>query len=119
MHDRIIAMLEQLFGISSRANGMGIRIEEYAVVADGKNARQFVGHDHHSRAEIVAQLQNQIVEQPRAYRIEARRRLIEKKYLGIQGYRAREARALLHPAADLARIIILESFKSDQRELQR
>src|SRR6202041_1618186 len=41
------------------------------------------------------------------------------KYFRIERDRARESRPLLHPAADLARIVALEALEPDQSQLQR
>ena len=57
-------MLEQFRGIAVGRDGVGPRIEKDAVVADREDAGQLVGHDHDCRAEAVAQLQDEIVEQP-------------------------------------------------------
>ena len=78
-------------------------VEEDAVVADGEDARQLVRDDDDRRAEAVAQLEDQVVEQARADRVEAGRRLVEEQDLGIERHGARQAGALLHAAADLRR----------------
>ncbi len=112
-------MSQQFFRIAGRDHRAAFRVEKDAVICDCENARQLVRHHHHGGAQVVAQLENQIVEQPRAYRIESGRRLVEKKNLGVECDRAREPRPLLHPAADLARVVILETAQPDQRQLKR
>ena len=76
-------------------------------------------HHDHGGAEALAQLQNQIVQQPRADRIESRRGLIEEKDLRVQGHRPGEPGPLLHTAADLGWVVILEALETHQGELQR
>src|ERR1700731_3452608 len=77
-HAGIFAILEQVLRVAFRNYGLALRVEKNAVVADRKNARELVSHDDDRRAEVVAQLQDQIVEQPRTYRIEAGRRLVKE-----------------------------------------
>ena len=100
-------------------DGPRLVVEKHRVRADGEDARQLVRDHHHRRAEAVAQLEDQIVEPPRADRIQAGRGLVEEEDVGIERYRARQAGPLTHPAADLGRIELLEAGESDQRELER
>ena len=72
-------MGQELLGVPLAVMVFVSAIEKHAVVTDGENARQLVGHHHHRGPQTVAQLENQIVEQPRADRIEARRRLVEEQ----------------------------------------
>ena len=71
-------MGQKLLGVTAGSHGLGVGIEKHAVVTDGEDAGELVGHHHHRRPQTVAQLENQIIEQPGADRIEARRRLVEK-----------------------------------------
>src|SRR5262245_10764674 len=93
------------------------RVEEDAVVADGEDARQLVRDDDDGRPEAVAQLDDQLVEPARGEGIEAGRRLVEEEHLGIERHRPCQTGPLLHAAADLCRIVVLESLEPDQREL--
>src|SRR5437773_4704154 len=77
-HRRILRMGQKLLRVAAGDHGSRFRVEKHAVVADGKNARQLMGDNHHRRAQAVAQLQDKIVEQARADRIEASRRFVEK-----------------------------------------
>ena len=43
----------------------------------------------------------------------------KKSISGIQGHGTGQAGALLHAAADLGRIVVFETFQSDQGKLQR
>src|SRR5262249_18855387 len=45
-----------------RQHGFRVCVEEDAVVANGKNARQLVGHHHDRGAKAVPELQNQVVQ---------------------------------------------------------
>src|SRR3989449_3099184 len=47
-------------------DGPRLVVEKLRVRADGEDARQLVRDHHHRRAEAVAQLENQIIEPPRA-----------------------------------------------------
>ena len=69
--------------------------------------------------EAVAQLEDQVVEQPRADGVEPGRRLVEEEDVGIERHGAGEAGALLHAAADLGRVEVLEAAEPHQRELER
>src|ERR1700691_4370318 len=71
LHTLILAILEQVLGVALRDHGSALRVEKNAVVADCKNAGQLVRDDDHRRAEVVAQLEDQVVEQARADWIEA------------------------------------------------
>src|SRR5215813_12256993 len=78
---RVLTFGEEPLGVAQGNLRFGFRIEKYAVVANRKNARQLVG-DHDDRgAEAVAQLEDQIVQQPRADGVETGRRLVEQQYL--------------------------------------
>src|SRR5271156_3601242 len=109
-------MRKQVLGVAVRDHGLALRVEKDAVVADCKNAGQLVRDDDHGCAEVVAQFEDQIVEQARAYRIEAGRGLVEEKNFRVQCDRARQSGPLLHPTAYLARIITLEALESDEGE---
>src|SRR5229473_5496803 len=98
---------------------MALAVEENAVVADREDARELVRYHHDCRAEVGAQLENELIQQAGSYRIETRRGFVKKQHLGIERDCARDARALLHSAADLGRIMILEPLEADQRELER
>ena len=72
-------MGQKLLRVTAGNHGPRFRVQKHTVVADGKNARQLVGDNHNRRAQTVAQLQDKIVEQTRADRIEAGRRFVEKQ----------------------------------------
>ena len=76
-------------------------------------------HDDDRGAEAVAQLEDQVVEELRADRVEPGRRLVEEQDLRIERHGAGQAGALLHAAADLGRVEVLEAREPDQRQLQR
>ena len=61
---------QELLGVTAGDHGPGFRVEKHAVIADRKDARQLMGDNHNRRAQAFAQLQDQIVEQARADRIE-------------------------------------------------
>src|SRR5579875_225741 len=117
-HRRVLAVVAQLARRAVGDDRVALGVEEDAVGADREDARQLVGDNDDRRAEAVAQLEDQVVEPPRADRIEARRRLVEEQDVGVERDRAREPGALLHPAADLRRIEVLEPPEPDQRELE-
>src|SRR5438034_2931498 len=78
-----------------------------------------MGHDHHRRAEAIAQLEDEVVQQLGADGVQARRRLVEEEDVGVERHGPGQAGALAHAAADLRGIELLEASQSDQRELQR
>src|SRR5271155_2900589 len=118
-HAVIGAMRKQVLGVAVRDHRLAFRVEKHAVVADCKDTRQLVSDDDHGRAKVVAQLEDQVVEQARTNRIETGRRLVEEKYFRVERDRARKPGPLLHPAADLARIVALEALEPDQSQLER
>src|SRR4051812_5472212 len=118
-HSRVLRFRQQPLRVARGDHGLALAVEEYGIVGDGEDARQLVGHDHDGGVEAVAQIEDQIVEPPRADRVEACRRLVEEEDVRVEGHRARESGALLHAAADLGRIVVLEARETDQRELER
>src|SRR5262249_2939084 len=113
------AGLEQIARRPLREQRLRLGVEEDALVGDREDARELVRHDDEGSLQAGAQLEDQVVEQARADRVEAGARLVEEEDLGIERHRAREAGALLHAAADLARVVLLEAAQADQRELER
>src|SRR5207249_4860166 len=117
-HARILRLLAQHPWRAARDQHAALGVEEHAVVGDGEDARQLVRHHDDRRAQAVPQLEDEIVQPSRADRIEPRRGLVEEQHLGVERDRARQAGALLHAAADLRRVVILESAQADERELE-
>src|SRR6266478_201390 len=118
MDVRVRWMGEQLAGVAPGAHGSCLGVEEDAVVGDREDARQLVRDDDHRRSEAVSQGEDELVEEARADRIEAGRRLVEEEHLRIERHGAREPRALLHAPADLRREVVLEAPEPHERELQ-
>src|SRR5262245_24093865 len=88
---RIFAVGKELPRRSRRDLGMGRSVEKHAVVTDGEDAGEFVGHHDDRRPEArPAEIEDQLVETHGCNRIQARRRLVEKQVLRIQGDRARK-----------------------------
>ena len=56
MDHRVRRMRQEFLRVTAGGHRPRFRVEEYAVVADGENARQFVRDDHDGGAQIVAQL---------------------------------------------------------------
>ena len=83
--------------IAGRDLDAGFRVQKDAVVGDREDAGQLVGNHDDRCAKIRAQLEDQIVEQARANRIESGRRLVEEQDVRIERHRTRQPRALLHP----------------------
>src|SRR5438034_1025014 len=92
-------MFEQVSGIAGRDHRLRLGVEEHAVAGDREDAGQLMGHDHHRRAEAIAQL--------------------EEEDVGVERHGPGQAGALAHAAADLRGIELLEASQADQRELQR
>src|SRR5258706_2137632 len=82
-HERLDGrMLGRVAQVARRAmadRGLGLGVEEHAVVADREQAGQLVADQDHGCAEAVAQLQDEFVEATRRDRVEAGRRLVEKQ----------------------------------------
>jgi len=64
-------MRKHVTRIAGRDLDAGSRVQKYAVVGDGKDAGQLVGDYDDRCAKICAQLEDQIIKQARADRIEA------------------------------------------------
>src|SRR5487761_510651 len=109
-HARIGRVFEQFARIALGYRRMAVGVEKDAVVADREDAGELVRHHDDGGAERVADLQDQFVEQPRAYGIEPGRGFVEEQDFRIECDRTRQSRALLHPAADLARVVVLETL---------
>src|SRR5262249_11851847 len=62
-----------------RQHRLRLGIEEDPVVTDRKNTRQLVGHHHDRGPEAVPQLQDQVIQPPRAQWIEPGRGLIKEQ----------------------------------------
>jgi hypothetical protein len=77
LHLRIGAFGKQLPRVADGDLRLALRIQEYAVVTDREDARQLMRHHDDRRAQAVAQLEDQIVEQSRADRIEPGRGFVE------------------------------------------
>ena len=78
-YPRILAMREQLPRRSAGDLAVRCCVEEYASVADGEDAGELVRHHDHRRSEAGAQIEDQLVETARGDRVQAGRRLVEKK----------------------------------------
>ena len=113
---RLIAAKDM--GIAARDHGVGRRIKEYAVVADGKDAVEIVGDDHDGHAHVLLEFEDELVQQGGADRVEPGRRLVKENDFGVHRQRAGEPGAFAHTAADFGRVIILESGKADEREFE-
>src|SRR5438046_939730 len=112
-------MFEQVSGIASRDHRLRLGVGEPAGAGDSEAAGQILGHDHHRRAEAIAQLEDEVVQQLGADGVQARRRLVEEEDVGVERHGPGQAGALAHAAADLRGIELLEASQADQRELQR
>src|SRR6267154_2246189 len=118
-HPGILRSGEELFRVARGDDRLALVIEKYGVVTDGEDARELVCDDHDGGAQAVAQIEDEIVEPPRADRVEARRRLVEEEDVRIERHRARQAGALPHASTDFRRRVVLEARETAQRELER
>src|SRR2546427_7772902 len=118
-HPRILRSGQELFRVARGDHRLALAVEEHRVVGDGEDALELVRHHHDGGAEAVPQIEDQVVEPPRAQRVEARRGLVEEEDVRIERHRARQTGALPHAAADLRGVVVLESRQTDQRELER
>src|SRR6184192_1796662 len=118
-HARVGRAREQLLRRAGGDHRTAFGVEEDAVVGDREDARELMGDDHDGRAEALAQLEDQLVEPAGADRVEPSRRLVEEQHLRVERDRARQARPLLHAAADLRRVVVLEPPEPDKRQLER
>src|SRR4051812_6552215 len=117
-HPGVLRSGQELLRVARGDDRLALPIEKHGVVTDGEDARELMCHDHDGGAQAVAQIEDEVVEPPRADRVEARRRLVEEEDIRIERHRARQAGALPHASADLRRIVVLEARETDQRELE-
>src|SRR5947208_3596338 len=66
----IRVVIAKLARVALRGGGPRIDVEEHAVGSDREDARQLVRDHDNGRPEAPAQLEDEIVEQPRADRVE-------------------------------------------------
>src|SRR5262249_48147467 len=62
--DRGVTAVQQLLGIAPGRDRPRLHVEKDTRICDREDARQLVGHDHDRGAEAVAQLEDQLVEEP-------------------------------------------------------
>src|SRR4051794_25155119 len=91
LNGRMAARVAQVPRRAMGDRGLRIGVEEHAVIADGKEARQLVADHDHGRAEPVAKLEDQLVEPLRGDRVEPGRGLVEEQEFWIEREGAREA----------------------------
>ena len=91
-----------------------VHIEKYRVVANGKDGGKFVRHHHHCCAETCRELENLVIKESGADRVQSRRGLIKEKDLGIECHGPGQAGSLPHPAADLRGIEFLKTRQPHQ-----
>src|SRR5207249_11282235 len=118
-HARVGRACQELLRRARGDHRAAVSVEEDAVVRNREDAGKLVRDDHDGRAEALAQLEDQLVEPTGADRIEPGRRLVEEQHLRVERDRACQARALLHAATDLRRVVVLEPTEPDQRQLER
>src|SRR5882724_901193 len=63
-HLRIGAGIAQVLGIPAGDHGFAVGIEKDRIVADGEDARQLVRHHYDGGAQTIAQLEDQLIQQP-------------------------------------------------------
>src|SRR6266403_2163228 len=118
-HPRVLRFGQKLLRVARGDHRLALAVEEHRVVADGEDARELVRHHHDGGVEAVAQVEDQVIEPPRAQRIESRRRLVEEEDVRIERHGARQPGAFGHAAADLRGVVVLEAGEAHQRELER
>ena len=117
MNRRIFRFCQQLFGISLCNHRFCLGVQKHRVVADGEDARQFVGDDDHGCPEALAEFQYQIIQQPGTDWIQACGRFVKEYDFGVQGDGPGQTHPFLHAAADFGRIIIIKTRQADQGKL--
>jgi hypothetical protein len=65
-------MSQKLLGIAARNHRCAFGVEKYTVVGDPENARKLMCDDNDGRAQIVANLEDEIIEQTGGDGIESR-----------------------------------------------
>ena len=65
-------MSQKFLGIAVRNHRCAFGIEKYTVVGDPENARKLMCDDNDGRAQIITDLEDEIIEQPGRNGIESR-----------------------------------------------
>ncbi len=92
-------------------------VEQPDVVRHRPGGVDVVGDDQDRRLDALVQVDDQLVEERRANRVEAGVRLVEQNDLRVQDQRPGQAGALAHPARDLPRQLVLGAAQTDQVHL--
>ena len=67
-------------------------------------------------AEVVADLQDEVLEVGAGLRVDRGERLVHEQQLGLVGQRAGDGDALLHAAGELPRVAVADVGQPDRRE---
>src|SRR6266851_1644620 len=78
-HPGVLRFGQELLRVARGDHRLALGVEKHRVVPDGEDARELVRHHHNGGAEAVAQIEDQVVESPRADWVEPRRRLVEEE----------------------------------------
>ncbi|CFP43832.1 Uncharacterised protein [Bordetella pertussis] len=85
-------------------------------VADLAHHFHLVGDHHHRHARLAIDIAQQRQDVVGGLGVQRRRRLVAEQHVGVIGQGARDAHALLLPAADLAGIAVAQVLQADQRQ---
>ncbi len=91
-------MIAKLTGGAAGDDGSGLRVEKHAVGSDREDTRQLVCDHDDGGVQALAQFDDQLVEQPRADRVQPGRWFVEEEPLGSSAIaRAKPARFSMPP----------------------
>ncbi|EGJ73036.1 putative D-methionine ABC transporter, ATP-binding protein [Streptomyces sp. Tu6071] len=99
----------------ARAEGDQFATEEHPhVVGHGRGDVEVVRDDEHRRVDAGVEVDEELGDEGGAHRVEARVGLVAQDDLRVEHEGPREARALAHPAADLAGQLALRADQADE-----
>jgi hypothetical protein len=113
-HHRLFGAQQHLAGAE---HGEVAVVEQADVVGDRARGVDVVGDDEERRAGVLAEIDDQLVEERRADRVEAGVGLVEQHDLRVEHERSGEPGALAHAAGDLAGELGLRALEADHVDL--
>src|SRR4051794_26126297 len=113
-HDRLLGGQQHL---SRPEHGEVLVVEQADVVRHGAGGVDVVGHNQEGGVDLGVEVDDQLVEERGADRVEARVGLVEEHDLGVEHQRPGETGALAHPAGDLTGQLVLGAEQTGQVEL--
>src|ERR1700710_2525953 len=113
-HDRLLGGQQHLAGPE---HGEVLVVEQPDVVRHRPGGVDVVGDDQESRVDLGVQVDDQLVQERGAHRVQAGVGLVEEHDLRVQHQRTGKTGALAHPTGDLAGKLVLGAEETGEVEL--